>query len=173
MSIKTIAYHEAGHAVMCIEERVSVKSVSIVPYDDSGGRVTHGNVMGNIDPQFDNTKRGRWRMESFVRIALAGPAAQKLFSPTSIRKHHVEDDNRQAIDLLLRYVHSPRQCDAYFKLLEVQTEEKLAMTYVWLQVEAVAKALLECRELSGKEVREIGYEAWKPELPPGLNIMVQ
>jgi hypothetical protein len=71
------AYHEAGHAVMCVEERARLFRVSIVPDEVPGtdGHVRHADVFARIAPDIDYPNLTRTGIERLARVAIAGDIA--------------------------------------------------------------------------------------------------
>ncbi|MEJ0068308.1 MAG: hypothetical protein WDO24_05775 [Pseudomonadota bacterium] len=150
------AYHEAGHAMMAFLEDVRVKRISIKPNAESTGRVLHAEVMRRSDSDMvrygagESVAKGwraRLRIESLVRICLAGPIAQRTFNPRTWRAHHGASDHDLAIRALELLASSDRQIKAYQHLLVVQVEEAVMMPMRWSCVQALAAALLENEEL--------------------------
>jgi hypothetical protein len=71
MKEQTIAYHEAGHAVVARRLGYRVDGVSIVPKEASEGRTKLPNPMRRKEPELD---RHRIWVEHAAIIALAGAA---------------------------------------------------------------------------------------------------
>lgn len=155
LPLRATAFHEAGHAVACIHERVALSTVSITPKEGSDGRIIHRHLLSRCPIDSDTSTRNRLRMERMVRMALAGPAAQRRFSPRSIRHYHSADDYKKAVDLVQYFVGSDEELEAYIKLLEVQAESFLNKPGVWDQITALATALLKEGTLPSQRVRSI------------------
>ncbi len=160
-AIEATAYHEAGHAVLCWKERVRLKGASIIPDRTSAGRIAHSHPLKGINPEFDTSTHSRVRMEKEVRILLAGTIAQRKFSPKGYRHYHGGQDHEWATDLLMHYTGSDEEVEAYINLLHVQTRQALDLPWVWTAVIAVAEALLDKGELTGRETRAIIEQAVK------------
>ncbi len=160
-AIEALAYHEAGHAVLCWEERVRLKGASIVPDRTSAGRITHSHPLKGINPELDSSTHSRVRMEKMVRILLAGTIAQRKFNAKGYRHYHGRQDHERATDLLMHYTGSTEEVEAYINLLYVQTRLALDLPWLWMAVIAVAKALLDKGELTGRETRAIIEQAVK------------
>ncbi len=92
---------------------------------------------------------------------LAGPIAQRKFSPKGYRHYHGGQDHEWATDLLMHYTGSDEEVEAYINLLHVQTRQALDLPWVWTAVIAVAEALLDKGELTGRETRAIIQQAVK------------
>lgn len=74
--METVAYHEAGHALMAVSMGAKVLSVTIEPEEDDGPRRSGDTAI-------------EWRMtglsprefaERAIRVALAGPVAEMLYT---------------------------------------------------------------------------------------------
>ena len=167
-NLKYVAYHEAGHAVMCFHQRVAVRGATIVPDEEVGGRVFHANPLKGVRLDIETTTRSRWQMEKLVRVCLAGPEAQRRYSPRSWRNAHGSDDFSQAVDLLGYFCGSSEEIEAYLHLLRVQTRQFLRLPHVWQAVQSVAEALLESKQLGGYELRQLIRNAMSPPLPPSV-----
>jgi ATP-dependent Zn protease len=150
------AYHEAGHAVVAVLLGVGLRKrgVSIIPdvEDDTAGRVhTRSSLRGN--PEYDNSRRIRFNAEDRVVVKLAGIEAQRRFNPRSVRNYHGSSDFRTAIDLLCYFVGSDAELNAYVRLLRLRARQTVQQ--FWVDIEAVAAALMEKKRLSGPEVKAI------------------
>jgi hypothetical protein len=153
--LEATAFHEAGHAAMAWRERIALKSVSIVPACGSSGRVFHHNPLAGIRLDCDGSNRARLRAERLVRVCFAGRLAQARYRANSYRRWHSGADDETAMHLLSAISASDRELAAYSRLLEIQTEQWLALDAVWNRVEALAAELLRRREVSGKEAIRI------------------
>ena len=149
--LEAVAYHEAGHVVMCWCGHIGVKGASIVPDGETAGNVTHDRAFKKSDrPDITITSALADRMERLARVCLAGTIAQRRYNPRSLRRHHAEADWSIAADLALRLGGSGEIASAYVNLWDVQTKQ--ALETWWPVVEAVAADLLDKRELSRDEV---------------------
>ncbi len=163
MGPRAVAFHEAGHAVAAVHERVRLRSVSIEPNKYSAGRVSHHNPLHNQDVECDSAHLNRMRMERLVRMTLAGPAAQRRFNRRSWREWHGQNDFECALTLL-SYFADGEVLSAYFKFLEVQVESFFDRPAVWDQVSAVAMALLEKKTMPAPQVRQLMGETFRKVL---------
>ena len=153
-ALEAVAYHEAGHAVMCWCEGIGLKRVSIVPSKDFTGQVTHDRVFKRSDRPDEHIGLAlKGRMERLARVMCAGPIAQRRHRPGSFRKHQAQSDWDLAADLALRLGGSGEIASAYIKLWDVQA--RAALDLWWRIVEAVALALLDSYELSGERAKRI------------------
>jgi hypothetical protein len=152
-----IAYHEAGHAVVALDQGLAIKSVTIRP-DAEGkfkGRISSFKKPRRFEEMgWDTSTRKRQQMEREERCLLAGELAQRRHAPRSVRSYHGQTDRESAIMLLDFFAETTRELPAYYRLLEVQTDLRLARQEVWSQVEALAGALLERHPLLLQEGRQ-------------------
>jgi hypothetical protein len=76
MKEQTIAYHEAGHAVVARRLGYPVDGASIVPKEASEGRVKLPNPMRRKDAELDRHRMGRARGDHCARRAAHAEAPQ-------------------------------------------------------------------------------------------------
>jgi hypothetical protein len=163
-----IAYHEAGHAVVSFCLGVRVRRATIVPDDDSAGHVQNErekpSTYNGID-RGDPWHPSRLRAEKRVMVLQAGEVAQRRYNPLSVRRGHFQDDRKKCVDLLRRYAPDEEKLDVmpHYRLLRHWTIYLIEQ--YWDLVEAVAKALLECRELSGTQVLDVIIRAANQKQP--------
>ena len=149
------AYHEAGHAVAAFHLGIKGKSVSIEPIEDSAGHFQHANPLQGIQLDVDGSDRARLRVERLVKVCFAGPIAQRRFNPKGYRTSHASSDFETATGVLMRLTGSTKELEAYAELLHIQTEQMICNRLNWLRIEEVAKALIEQRKLSARQLRTV------------------
>ena len=76
---KAIAYHEPGHIVAALDQRVQVRDATIVPNEDYLGQVAHHSIFGRVRPDRARSQRASRRIEQSIIVSMAGPAAQRLY----------------------------------------------------------------------------------------------
>ena len=159
MTSRRVAYHEAGHAVMHILERVPFQFVTITPDEESRGHTLGCPPPRGLQPDCDTGPRVRSRIESLVRIELAGQVAEQILRGRKSWNQGSEHDLGNAVGLLqyLVDVDDNDTLDAYCRLLLLQTRNALREN--WGIVEAVAAALLAEETLSAREVRRLAQGA--------------
>ena len=153
-----IAHHEAGHAVMRVRLSRPIKEVIIDDATDDSGKP----VLGCVDPGVKESDEQRfdWCVDmGAVQIAMAGPAAQEIYTG--------ERDDYNAGSDRLNAMAIIKQCSVSLnddsplvkRLVEAAYEECLAFfnkdTWRWRQVELVAEKLIQKGKLSGGEVKHI------------------
>jgi hypothetical protein len=157
-----VAYHEAGHVVAALAYRRGIRRQGATIVPDAEGAVGSVSMLKHIpgDPSVDaHTGKMRLRIEEVVLVSLAGGAAQRKHRPSSVRSYRARSDYDSAADLLIRIVGDVRELEAYFRWLMVRAENFVANPIHWLQIEAVAKALMERKTIGAKELREICFDA--------------
>jgi hypothetical protein len=164
LSLRATAFHEAGHARACIHEHVALSNVSIAPTEDSFGHVGHRNILHGCNIEWEDNPQHRMRMECLVRIALAGPAAERRFSPQGYRRYGGKGDLQFAFELVQFFVGNEEEGSAYLRLLEIQTRNFLNRPGVWDEITALATALLEETTLTPKRTRSIVQAAFQRSL---------
>lgn len=158
--LKRVAYHEAGHAVASYVLRVPFASVSIIEDDDSNGRVMN-------DEQFQRrlvemvTTVTRWdtrtlkRIDNYIVTLMAGDAAVELLTNKPIKMDDWDlvrgADLRAASDILL----SLGVTDQVDEIEKFRLKARVVLMNNWGAIIALASALLESKELSGRKAREI------------------
>src|ERR1700758_383304 len=126
-SIKTIAHHEAGHAVMAWLLNVKIRKATIVPDTKMGnaGSVHHEKLLIRKYPEFDDSDRQRIRIEKLIMVCLAGPIAHMIFNQRSFRRSHAGSDWAQARDLSLLCTGSDTTTDRHLEYLEARSKDFL------------------------------------------------
>ena len=153
--LESTAYHEAGHGVVAWLKGVRTRKLSIIPDEGSFGRHIHHPYFSGINLDFDESPRAQRRAENMVLVLCAGPAAQRRFNPKGFRSHHASDDWHQAIQLLSHLESDNEVVQVYYDMFELKARNLVASPVYWPCIEAVAEALLERRQLSGSEVKDI------------------
>lgn len=87
---------------MCKHEGVRLTKVTIVSDENTAGSCGYESMIRGKYRETDNSDRTRVKMEKRAMIALAGPLAQRLYSPRSFRNYHASADYKAAarIDLV-------------------------------------------------------------------------
>ncbi len=147
------AYHEAGHAVMHLVNRSRFKKITIIPEDDYLGQVTtysHNDYSPNYNP------------DKKIMIFFAGEIAARQFMKKKISYRGCFGI---ALDLIISYSHYDNQKvrDAYASYLFLLTEHYIDK--YWCAIEALAKELLDKRELGYHKARDIVFNALKDNKP--------
>ncbi|MFB3901922.1 MAG: hypothetical protein ACE15E_00575 [Acidobacteriota bacterium] len=152
--LQSIAYHEAGHAVMAWWHGLAIRKATIVPHKDYLGSVTHFKKLLPTD-ETDLRPSQRDLLERRIMVLLSGPEAERKF-----RGHYSHKgsghDRHYAFDHLASLTGpSEDELNTYMKLLWLRTRRILDFAPVWACVTAVANALLEKRSLTGSEIKAL------------------
>ena len=92
-------------------------------------------------------------------VTLAGIAAQRRYSRSSVRHIHGSADRESAANLLGEMVGSEEELDAYLNLLNIRVRNMVSSEAVWIRIQAVAEELMIRRSLSGSSVRKVASGA--------------
>jgi hypothetical protein len=165
------AYHEAGHAVVSLCLGLGVGRATIVPDDVSAGHV-------DIEPEEPSTcdaivRGDRWhparlQAEKRVMVLQAGEVARRRYNSRSVRLCHFQDDRRKCFTILRNYAPDEEKRDVMPHYLLLRKWTIYLLEQNWYLVEAVAKALLEDRELSGPQVLDVIRAANQRQ--PSINV---
>jgi hypothetical protein len=158
-TLNYFAQAEAGHAVAAYFFGVPIKKkgATIISDPDKG---TSGclYIRNTIRERPDVSKSDRVRLccEREALVFLAGMVAQRKFNRRSVRSYHGLPDYNAALDLM-GYFFEPPVLDANLEFLTLRIQSELFEDhpYAWRCVEAVAATLLEKKQLSGAELKEI------------------
>ena len=159
--LEVTAYHEAGHAVMAVLNRMPLHDASILTHgsDASSGR-TRLSVTGAISERFaKGRKLGDREYRQVIRSAcfnLAGDIAQRRFAPTARRIDHSWSDLENVSRLFKGIGLSGAKLRAVANAVASATDQLIESN--WPRVEAVANQLLEKGSLSGTQLRRIVKE---------------
>lgn len=157
------AYHEAGHAVMCWQAKLEIKSITISHDDPFAGQVMHHNPFRGAMLGITHPDRARLNVERIVMVCLAGPLAQKKYALADTRDDQGGAlDFDTAADVALRFYGSKTTAAAYLKFAEAWVKQKLDDPAIWTAVERLADALVRQRRLSGREAKSIILEGIRP-----------
>ena len=151
--IERTAYHEAGHVAACFVLRRRLCAVSIIPDEDTWGRVVRGLLFRHWADIDEPDNRQRKAIQDHVVISYAGPAAEKHASGRQ-NTAGAMGDHACAIDLGKHYGHgSEKELNLWLDWL-AERAANLVRTH-WYFVEPVARELLVRGQPSLKAVREI------------------
>ena len=144
------AYHEAGHAVIGFLIGRPPLSTTIIP-DGSGavGKTEFENgCPESFKSAFNQSRKKQRRVEVMVVTQVAGCLAQSIKFPERPRDPGDDMDEHLARDLVME--RSWQDIDIYLANARAQASALLNEHWPW--VEAVAKALIERKTLTGDEV---------------------
>jgi ATP-dependent Zn protease len=165
--LESTAYHEAGHAVACIELGRPFKSVTIVPGDGTRGQITMTPVPAWLMPDVDRSPRATRWIEREISYLLAGLAAEHRFaSRNNWLGAHDDISNARELASFLYPFGSP-VLKKYLAFMEELARMFVSVDKNWRRIEKLAAALIEHRTLSARESKELCRLALS-EAVPGL-----
>jgi ATP-dependent Zn protease len=152
------AYHEAGHVVMAVMNRIPLRDATILrSYSTASAGTTRLNPTGAISRQFSKKgKLGEREYKQILRRALfdvAGEVAERRYAPHSWRTSHSRSDLESISRLLESIDLSGPRLRTVATAIAIIADEVVGKN--WPRVEAVAEALLQRRTVTGAEVRRI------------------
>ena len=151
--IQRTAYHEAGHAVLAYFLGVGLKRVSIVRDEDSRDHL-HGGEYGD-DTEYTEHMRAFAEEAFWLRMAImryAGTEAERRLA-RRWRNTGAENDYKWAAIALEKITMDwPSRRALYFY---ARRRTRLLVENYWPEIEAVARALIERKQLGVEEVRRM------------------
>lgn len=144
-TLEEVAYHEAGHVVVGHRLGVDLASADILPDGDGG----NGHTVFNVRPGFREEPD---YIEAVVVTFLAGPVAEARvagFDNAEGSGYDLEAVAREWLRLLV----PPARHGERLAALRARAEELVAES--WVQIEAVARALLERGRLNRAEALQL------------------
>ena len=152
------AWHESGHAFMAICLGATVHSVTIDPDRDDGPE-RFGDAQIEWPPEPRTTRK---RLESLIRVALAGPVAEMLYSGDPFHPGMVPEwamDWQHAWQVAAALFPEDRQRLSYLEQTAIQLHQLLGREDHHAALAAVADNLLAHETLEGEEIEDI-MSAW-------------
>jgi hypothetical protein len=155
-----VAVHEAGHVVMSFRLELDVEEVSIVPVGDRLGVCRNAGCSEwteLVDPTdgCDREKEMRWRqlIVKHIQVSLAGPEAERLARGISNPEGAAGDEETVRLLTGLLGCGAVPAVTVYIDWLRSRTARYLTRPRVWYAIVAVARGLLRCGRMTGKEAR--------------------
>jgi ATP-dependent Zn protease len=151
-SLESTAFHEAGHVVVALHFGFAVKSVTVIPDDDTVGKMEHPSF---IAYDFDDRRDQHQAMREGIVSLLAGYQAELLVDP-SAEDWHAGADEQAAWELMLQY--PVRRAayvgdETYARYYErYRRDARQLVTRLQPAIQLVAGELLKCKTLTGDEV---------------------
>ncbi len=161
-TLHRIAYHEAGHAIACIEMGLRFKHVTIIENEQNN---TLGHVMLSkfkFNPDYDDSIKSRIKLEKYIMAALAGPVAEKKFTG-KLNAIIAQNDFEMSFKVATNFFGSIDVVSLYMQYMMAYTESFFTYnidgektdTHIWESVILIAEALLKDKILKYKEVIQI------------------
>lgn len=162
-----IAIHEAAHAAMCLEEKISFKKVSINAESESLGKViiTEELISKLLDALYLNETKKFTFFKKYLKICVAGFVAESKIK-ASKASIHAGKDFEQAFSVVGKFFASIRTAQAYlnYTICEVddmytfKIDEEIGETEdteLWNFIISLSNELKIKRELSYKHCKEL------------------
>ena len=143
------AYHEAGHAIIALANKIAVYSVSIKPEGTTLGQALIRNVMAGRGVDCDISTQNRLRMERYSKALLAGPIAERKFVKSDGGRYRCKggSDHATLINYVSYFCGSDAMLDAYIKLLYEMATLEVNAHHNWNRIENLAGILIEREEI--------------------------
>jgi Peptidase family M41 len=162
---RSIAIHEAGHAVMAYLCGRRLGTISVVPHGEILGQLDYRGFTGFPAHALADA-RARRKLESEIMIALAGVAAEQLRrspidprsrgnSPRGIIRAGAVADLQRALDLAVTVIADLEEATAFVNWLFVRSRNRLRDRKPAHALAAVAAKLPERGALTGRELRAL------------------
>jgi hypothetical protein len=157
---RATAIHESGHATIAFLLHRAFTTVSVVPNEDSLGRVTHPMPGGWFQPDIEITGRAKGLIEDHIMILLAGYEAEMAWCRGAVGKpadwsqmieFQAEHDFQIACDLSDFMNGSVKQTEAHIKWLQCRTTDQVAGSLASRLIEGLANELESARTLSWRK----------------------
>ena len=156
--LRETAYHEAGHAVAAYCCQIRFKEVTIIPDEDSLGKLVSSKRPKSFQPDINQDTKTRLRIERETIVYFAGGIAErKLTGGKRLKGAHV--DLSHAIDLLDRLTGGTRETEAYGNWLFIRAEYLVMHPWNWTAIEALAAELMEHKRIGYRRARQIIKQA--------------
>lgn len=160
VKLNATAYHEAGHAVVACLADIPFRHVTIKPtkvfaghVQLSGRRPSYANPW---DPDTWQARAARQYWTRYVFALLAGALAETLY--TKCWQQQAEsDENTDECKAwqIADYFDPPAKAGRWVNKVRFQVLEALRRPEIWAAVDAVARVLVERRELNRAEVQAL------------------
>lgn len=155
--LKTIAYHEAGHAVVAAMLGIPFQRVTIQPDTAYAGHVALApgdppECVSPWNPDWD-VRQARQYWQRHICGLLAGALAETLHT-RCWQQQPAEDectDESKALEIA-DYFDPPAKAAHWVNQLRFKTLETLRAPQVWAAVDAVARELVRAKALDGADV---------------------
>jgi ATP-dependent Zn protease len=145
---RSIAIHEAGHAVASIASRRRFRHVTIKPDEDSLGHVQLIPPLGDVDMK---------KSFDFLVCALAGFEAERAFGFKGLGKQRYEADRAAAVEHAVDMSGHPQEVRHWIRLAEMRSK---TLVEAWrASIETIADRLLIETSLDWETARSIAHEA--------------
>lgn len=155
--LKSTAFHEAGHAVACLELGRGFRYVTIVPDpdDNSLGHVKFTRWRLQFDENSPLTPRLQQTLERDIVIAMAGPYAEERFAGV-YNEAGAGSDHQSAVEASL-FINDGDTDGAglHWAWLSYKAKRLFDHPCRWITVQALAAELMKDNTLNSRRVKQI------------------
>jgi len=148
-----VAYHEAGHAVVCLSQDVACHRITIDPEGDTAGSNDHELLGISDDFQYDPQLGDEEKALVSAMICYGGNIAQRRYASRSVHHDHARADRMYAYDLASVVCDTDDELRLWLRLARIRAETIIERR--WPAVCAIASALVDRRTLTGAETDAI------------------
>lgn len=142
---ESIAYHEAGHAVIAIKLNVPVEYSSIIPTDEYDGATKYKKV------SYSSIEEMAVYINNKIIVMLSGAIAAEKFKNVESSLCAMNDYNEAS--KLIEGVYGVEQKDKNLALFLI--EARKSVIHYEKKIEAVANELIVKRKLSGEQIERL------------------
>jgi len=157
------AFHEAGHAFAGWKFNFKLKKATIIPDEkrNSAGHVVTRPGLHLRSLEYTNPSGARvGRLHERIVSYLSGNAAQRRYSPGSVRSYHASRDCEAVADLLLT-LHAENEIPHVVRYLETRARNLVENKMNWFVIEHLAHELAKRRTMTGEEVTAAILEGYQ------------
>ena len=151
----TIAFREAGHAVMAWNRGILVEPLAIKSKRIKFRQNAWNNPLESLDPDWVKTNRPEKLIHLLALISLAGPAAVRRKNPGGRRDPVYRERLENADKLLGTLYDSNGERLEHLQQLEAVADRMFSRADVWEKIDRLAWNLLENGSLSEDQALEI------------------
>lgn len=159
VTLKSLAFHESGHAVVGWILNQKFEYVSIIEDERSGGHVKNRALNQTLLERFVNGEAlnpvEERVFENVIMSFYAGPMAEARHLKSKSWFHYRSTDDESAIFFLVRLDDDPKVMKARLKYLQAKTNAMIYQNVYWDLIKVVASELLKKKKLTYRKFKQI------------------
>jgi hypothetical protein len=163
-ALRATAYHEAGHAVMCIYLQRKFRYLTIVSEGTAAGHLARFASKPVQGRQLWFERVPHW-IDVILMISVAGEIAQHRGCPRSVKHVHGSSDRSHMHDYLFGL--NVPGWQYYFEYCRARSKATFNDKITWAGVEALVKALIQRQTISYEDAVKIFRDATDKEVQKG------
>lgn len=154
LQLEATAYHEAGHVVVARHIGMVIVEIFIQNGLPRCRTMIDAGWEGIDITRLDGEAKAAYRqyVENRVMLYMAGQIAQKKHLRHSPDDEHVAQEYEAAVQLLGTLTSSLNDISDELKVLERRVKRLFRDKAIWMQVERLARRLMERRPLTGADI---------------------